>query len=87
LIPELADAGQGPPVALPAEQERRLAFRAMRRLLRNVAGPAGTLLLLDDLHWAGQDALDLLASLVYDTSGPRLSAYPKTRHRSCSLLK
>ena len=30
----------------------------------NVAGPAGTLLLLDDLHWAGADACDLLASLL-----------------------
>jgi hypothetical protein len=34
------------------------------RLLGNVAGPAGTLLLLDDLQWAGPDALDLLTALV-----------------------
>jgi len=29
-----------------------------------VAGPAGTLLVLDDLHWAGPDAVDLLAALL-----------------------
>jgi tetratricopeptide (TPR) repeat protein len=34
-------------------------------LLTNVAGPAGTLLVLDDLQWAGSDALDLLATLVH----------------------
>jgi tetratricopeptide (TPR) repeat protein len=39
-------------------------FAAVARFLGNVAGPAGTLLVLDDLHWAGPDALDLLASLV-----------------------
>jgi predicted ATPase len=29
-----------------------------------MAGPAGTLLVLDDLQWAGADALDLLATLA-----------------------
>jgi tetratricopeptide (TPR) repeat protein len=40
-------------------------FEAVRRLLANVATPAGTLLLLDDLHWAGADAIELLASLLH----------------------
>ncbi|HXT34816.1 MAG TPA: hypothetical protein VN837_04485, partial [Chloroflexota bacterium] len=35
------------------------------RFLTNIAGPAGTLLVLDDLQWAGPDALDLLATLVH----------------------
>jgi hypothetical protein len=35
------------------------------RLLANVAGPGGTLLVLDDLQWAGTDALDLLRVLVH----------------------
>lgn len=39
-------------------------FAAVARYLANVAGPAGTLLLLDDLQWAGADALDLLAFLL-----------------------
>lgn len=37
---------------------------AVTRLLANVAGPAGSLLVLDDLQWAGPDALDLLTALL-----------------------
>jgi len=66
LRPELAEAGLEP---LPAwtvapEQERRLVAAAVSRFLTNVAGPAGTVLVLDDLQWAGLDALDLLTALV-----------------------
>jgi len=71
LLPELsAEIGEGdgaglPPAgALAPGQERRLMFAAVARLLANAAGPAGTLLVLDDLQWAGPDALDLLAALV-----------------------
>jgi tetratricopeptide (TPR) repeat protein/transcriptional regulator with XRE-family HTH domain len=66
LLPELAETGvlSGPPWTLPAEQERRLMFAAVAQYLANVAGPAGTLLALDDLHWAGPDALDLILALV-----------------------
>jgi tetratricopeptide (TPR) repeat protein len=39
-------------------------FAAVVRYLARVAGPAGTLLVLDDLHWAGPDALDLLQTIV-----------------------
>ncbi len=66
MLPELA-ADQIEPLpgwTLSLEQERRLLFVAVGRLLRNVAGPAGTLLLLDDLQWAGSDALDLVATLL-----------------------
>jgi tetratricopeptide (TPR) repeat protein/transcriptional regulator with XRE-family HTH domain len=71
LLPELAEGPIAPlPVpALPSEQERRLMFGAVRRFLANVAGDAGTLLVLDDLQWAGDDALALLATLVRAT-GP-----------------
>jgi tetratricopeptide (TPR) repeat protein len=41
-----------------------LVFKAVARFLANVAGPAGTVLVLDDLQWAGRDALDLLMSLI-----------------------
>lgn len=66
LLPELAEVGSVPPSEwqLSPEQERRLMFKAVRRFLNNVAGPAGTLLVLDDLQWASLDALDLLAYLV-----------------------
>ena len=66
LLPELAESGvlNAPSGPLPPEHERRLMFAAVGRYLANVAGPAGTLLLLDDLQWAATDALDLLAALL-----------------------
>jgi tetratricopeptide (TPR) repeat protein len=78
LLPELADrrAVPAPDWSLSAELERRLIFAAIVQYMANVAGPSGTLLLLDDLHWAGQDALDLLASL----------ARPHARSTSLRLL-
>ena len=60
LMPEL-------PMDVPSlqpSQERRLVFAAVSRFLDNVAGPGGTLLLLDDLQWASADALELLTFLV-----------------------
>jgi hypothetical protein len=73
ILPELADAPLPPSRAiLPPEQERRLMFRAVRRYMANVAGPAGTLLVLDDLQWAGSDALDLLMSLIRAAPVPPL---------------
>jgi tetratricopeptide (TPR) repeat protein/transcriptional regulator with XRE-family HTH domain len=74
LLPELAAAGvlAAPAAALPPEQERRLMFAAVGRYLANIAGPAGTLLLLDDLQWAATDALDLLAAAL--RSSPHAAA-------------
>jgi tetratricopeptide (TPR) repeat protein/transcriptional regulator with XRE-family HTH domain len=71
MLPELAEARLvSPPAALPRpEQERRLLYAAIRRYLANVAEPSGTLLILDDLQWAGTDALDLLATLVRGAAG------------------
>lgn len=68
LLPELAGhvISPAPIWTLPPEQERRLVFNAVGRFLANVARPAGTLLILDDLHWAGDEALDLLAALIQD---------------------
>ena len=67
LLPELAETRVAslPNWTLPPEQERRLMFAAVARYLARVAGPAGTLLVLDDLHWAGPDALDLLQALMH----------------------
>jgi tetratricopeptide (TPR) repeat protein len=66
LLPELAEmpAVRSPTWNLPPEQERRLMFAAVVRFLANIAGSAGVLLVLDDLQWAGADALDLLAHLL-----------------------
>ncbi len=53
---------------LPPEQVRRLLFAAVTRFLANVAGSAGTVILLDDLQWAGLDALSLLGTLARGSS-------------------
>jgi transcriptional regulator with XRE-family HTH domain/tetratricopeptide (TPR) repeat protein len=74
LLPELAERRIEPlpPWHLSPEQQRRLMFAAVGRLLSNVAGTAGTLLVLDDLQWAGSDALDLLTTLLHATPEARL---------------
>ncbi len=57
---------------------------AVRRYLAKVAGPAGTLLLLDDLQWAGADALGMLAVLLRaETTAPLrvIGAYRDTEVR------
>jgi tetratricopeptide (TPR) repeat protein len=82
LLPELAT---GPIEPLPAwtlspDQERRLMCRAVIRFLTNVAGPAGTLLVLDDLQWAGADALDLLVTLARSAPEARLRVIGAYRH-------
>ncbi|MBV9598691.1 MAG: AAA family ATPase, partial [Chloroflexi bacterium] len=70
LLPELTDeiGEQLPSLTVPADQERRLMFQAVRRLLNNVAArdapETGVLLVLDDLQWAGSDAIELLTALV-----------------------
>lgn len=70
LLPELADGPIDPLPAwtLSATQEQRLMTEAVGHFLANVAGPAGTLLALDDLQWAGADALNLLTTVLHSTS-------------------
>jgi len=86
LLPELAGGLLPLPPAetLAPEQERRLMFAAAARYVHNVAGPAGTLLVLDDLQWAGTDALDLLTALLHvasirGTGLPRAADIPPLR--------
>jgi transcriptional regulator with XRE-family HTH domain/tetratricopeptide (TPR) repeat protein len=94
LLPELAEHAivPAPSWTLPPEQERRLMFAAVARVLANVASPAGTLLVLDDLHWAGGDALDLLGALAREPGSRQLrivAAYRDTDvgpHDPLSLL-
>jgi len=94
LLPELAD---GPIEPLPAwtlapEQERRLMFEAVVRVLTNMAeqsSGAGAVLLLDDLQWAGADALDLLTALArsaVDISLRVIGAYRDTEVGSQDIL-
>ncbi len=82
LLPELATGPIDPLPAwvLPPEQERRLMFAAVARFLANVAGPAGTLVVLDDLQWAGSDALTLLDTLVRSAAEIPLRVVGAYRH-------
>jgi predicted ATPase/DNA-binding XRE family transcriptional regulator len=91
LLPELAERRlvPAPSWTLPPEQERRLLFAAVARYLANIAGPAGTLLVLDDLQWAGSDALDLLSSLLRtptETPVRLLGAYRSTEVRAADPM-
>jgi transposase/transcriptional regulator with XRE-family HTH domain len=80
LLPELAGVLEPlPAVTLAPEQERRLIHAAVARFLANVAGPSGTLLILDDLQWAGPDALDLINTLARTSAAARIvGAYRDT---------
>jgi tetratricopeptide (TPR) repeat protein/transcriptional regulator with XRE-family HTH domain len=76
LLPELAISSESAtltsPGALSSAQEQRLMFAAVERYLSNIAGSAGTLLVLDDLQWAGDDALRLLTRLIQSAHTRRL---------------
>jgi tetratricopeptide (TPR) repeat protein len=92
LLPELAEATLVPlpQWKLPPIQERRLMFAAVGRFLANIAGPAGTLLILDDLQWADADALDLLATVLRQVSERPLrviGAYRSTEVRVGEALE
>ncbi len=87
LLPMPAEGAWRIPAVSPT-QERRLIFGAVERFLTNVAGPAGTLLILDDLQWAGPDALDLVNTLARVTTLPlRIAgAYRDTEIRPADPL-
>jgi tetratricopeptide (TPR) repeat protein/transcriptional regulator with XRE-family HTH domain len=92
LLPELAEATLMPlpQWKLPPIQERRLMIAAVGRFLANIAGPAGTLLILDDLQWADADALDLLATVLRQPSNRRLrviGAYRSSEVRAGEALE
>jgi transcriptional regulator with XRE-family HTH domain len=74
LMPDLPqDATEPlPQWTLGPEHERHLLFKSVRRFLSNVAGAAGTLLVLDDLQWVGADALSLLTMLLKHETGVAL---------------
>lgn len=66
LLPQLERLLPGlprPPVADP-ETERYLLFSAVDHVLANASRQAPMLVLLDDVHWAGRQTLELLRHLV-----------------------
>jgi transcriptional regulator with XRE-family HTH domain len=70
LLPEVGDMLTGIPAAERRQgtaPERRMVATTMARFLRNVSGPAGILLLIDDLHLADTDTIELLSYLIRAT--------------------
>ncbi|MFC6882048.1 ATP-binding protein [Actinomadura yumaensis] len=72
VFPALADFGESGPATAPAgsngSADPRVAryqlHRTVRHLLEELAGPAGLVLILDDLHWADEATVELLDHLV-----------------------
>lgn len=99
LLPEYVDDLAEPLPALPPAGERRLIFDAVAEHLHTPHAAdgihtLGTLLLLDDLQWAGPDTLDLLTALARRSNGRGtgraplriLGAYRDTEAQADSLL-
>jgi hypothetical protein len=94
-LPELASGPIEPlpSISLAPEQADALTAKAVLRFLTNVAGPAGTLLVLDNLQDAHTAALGLLARLIQSAADVPLrivAAYrdggPTHTHGVASLL-
>ncbi len=58
--------------ALPSEVNRERAFAVVKRLVERITQHRPVVLLLDDLHWADEDSLALLAYLMRGSGTPRL---------------
>lgn len=79
LLPEFAPDLEEPLPAIAREAELRLMFEATTGYVRSPSadGPEhslGTLLVLDDLQWAGPDTLELLNALI--GKGPEANGAP-----------
>ncbi|MCA1842244.1 MAG: AAA family ATPase, partial [Actinobacteria bacterium] len=53
-----------PPLDLPAEQERRYLFNSVLEVLARTAAGRPTLLVLDDIHWADEPTMLLIAHIA-----------------------
>jgi DNA-binding NarL/FixJ family response regulator len=78
VLPESADAHPGHPQPLGVERYR--LHHAVSRLLADAGGDRGLLLILDDLHWADESALELLHYLLRQP--PRTPLVLACAHRS-----
>lgn len=80
LLPGLSRS----PAADP-ETERYLLFSAVDRVLANASQSVPTVLLLDDLHWAGRPTLELLRHLVRAGSAAHLMIIATFRDAAAAL--
>ncbi|MFZ0031620.1 MAG: AAA family ATPase [Candidatus Cybelea sp.] len=74
LLPELGARLPSirPPPQLPVDQEQPRLFQSISQTLRAIALRRPVLLLVEDLHWAGADTLELFAYLTRRLSDVRV---------------
>jgi len=75
LFPALGGAvpADGGTAAGVLEAERHQLYRAIRAALSAIAGPAGLVVILDDLHWADEGSAELIDYLLrHPPHGPAL---------------
>jgi DNA-binding CsgD family transcriptional regulator/tetratricopeptide (TPR) repeat protein len=87
LLPQLERLlpGLPRPVDADPETERYLLFSAVDRVLASAAREAPLLVLLDDVHWAGRQTLELLRHLVRAGSAARLMIIATFRDGAADL--
>lgn len=72
LLPELAAHGVRPSTALAPEAERRRALEALAAYVARLAGEAPLLVVLEDVHWADEAALEWLHLAARRAAGMRV---------------
>ena len=87
LLPQLERLlpGLPRPGAADPETERYLLFSAVDRVLASAARQGPLLVLLDDVHWAGRQTLELLRHLVRAGSAARLMIIATFRDGAADL--
>jgi DNA-binding CsgD family transcriptional regulator/tetratricopeptide (TPR) repeat protein len=89
LLPQLERLLPGLPRPAPADPEtdRYLLFSAVDRVLARAARQAPLLLVLDDVHWAGRQTLELLRHLVRSGSAAGLMVIATFRDGAAELTE
>lgn len=87
LLPQLERLlpGLPRPATADPETERYLLFSAVDRILAGAARHAPVLVLLDDLHWAGRQTIELLRHLVRAGSAANLMVVATFRDGAADL--
>ena len=70
VAPDLAELLPDIPTSVDAEAGRHRLFVAVDELLAGTTAVAPVLIVAEDLHWSGPDALALLRHLVHNGTGP-----------------